>query len=566
VTANHGIELYLKAALAGLRRQAAPVKGLAQPWVLVFSVSDGDSRARVVASHGASFDEAWRKGAGELRLLVEKSQLKARWLRIDHADAVEPTTWGALRKRLGSIKRNYFRHAISLDGACRKVFLETELNANAMLYGGPDIAHCVLNEKNFLRYARIRHGVEALDFGDAAEVWLVASRGLIVGEDLKALPLHGPGPDAGRRVIDRMAPADVQGLIDSGSRYLAGEVTPSGRFRYGWHPCFDRQLSAYNTLRHASSLYALTEAWEVTRDEAVKRAIDRGLGYLTRELIKPVTLPGGQRAAVLVEADGEVKLGGNAVCLLALVKYTELTGDAQYLPLLEELALAILHMQSPETGGFVHVLQYPSLEVKAPFRIIYYDGEAAFGLMRLYGLTQDPRWLAAVERAMDHFRHKEHWKAHDHWLAYCVNELTRYRPEARYFEFGIRNFADYLDFVIERITTFPTLLELMMAAEQMLARLESDAANAHLRKGVDLDKFHYALNKRAHHLQNGHFWPELAMFYARPSAIAGSFFIRHHAFRVRIDDVEHYLSGFVAYRRYLLQRANEAAQAPASVP
>jgi UDP-N-acetylmuramoyl-tripeptide--D-alanyl-D-alanine ligase len=290
----------------------------------------------------------------------------------------------------------------------------------------------------------------------------------------------------------------------------------------------------------------------------LKAAIDRSLNCLCSQLIKKVTLPGGIEAAFLVDTGNEIKLGGNAVCILALAKYTELTGNTQYLALAELLAQGIVAMLNPGTRQFVHVLNYPELTVKEQFRIIYYDGEAAFALMRLYKITRRSSWIKAVELAFEYFIQAKHWKANDHWLSYCVNELTLYRPKRIYFEFGIRNFINHLDFVLTRITTFPTLLELMMAAEQMLTRLKGMPEFADLYAQVDIEKFYRALHWRANYLLTGYFWPEWAMYFAKPDSVAGSFFIRHQAYRVRIDDVEHYLSGLIAYRKFLLAAASGA--------
>jgi len=554
--------------LARTRPKIEPlVAPLAQPWpaaVLFFSVCDGTTRAKTITVTGPDFSAAWANGIKALRLALEKEAAPVLWLRVDWVDSAEALTWGALRNRLAQTKRNYFRHGLSLDTSFQFAFLETELNANAMLYGGPAQAHAIVNEKNFQRYASQRHKLEKVDFADDQRVHLFSTCGAFSSiEDSAVHLLTGKGLNAGRRDIARLGVKHVRSLIQNGSRHLAAQVTPSGRFLYGWHPCFDRKIEAYNALRHASTLYAMLEAWEVTREGDLKRAIDRGMKYLLNRLLKEVSA-GSQNLLFLVEANGEIKLGGNAVCLLALVKYCELTGSRSHHHTLERLALGILHMQDAESGKFRHVLDYPSLATKQDFRIIYYDGEAAFGLMRLYGLTKDPRWLGAVERAFDHFIEAGHWQAHDHWLSYCVNELTLYRPKEAYFRFGLRNVADYLDFVLERITTFPTLLELMAAAQKMIGRLEQ-SEHCRLLAALDVDKFYRALEFRAHYLLNGHFWPELAMFFANPERIAGSFFIRHHAFRVRIDDVEHYLSGFVAYLAYL-QRQDEAQVTPVAAP
>ncbi len=518
--------------------------------VLFLSYTDGETRARTLRFAGPNAQSCWAVAETTLK----RAAPEGCWLRVDWVRAVEQIDWRDLRARLGRTKRNYFRLGIALDARLERAFLETEINANAMLYGGKGHPTATLNEANFRRYARIRHGVDALDFSDDAPLWLFSTAGLFQGEDGVIHAIRQQGRNAGRRTVEQLDPELLQQMIADGSAYLASQVREDGRFHYGWHPCFDRPIAAYNSLRHASTLYAMLESWEVTRAPDVLAAIERGLGYLERALIREVALPDGSPAAFLIDAGEEIKLGGNAVCVLALVKYSELFASDRYRPLLDRLAQGIAYMQDAASGGFVHVLQYPTLRVKQPFRIIYYDGEAAFGLMRIYGLTKDPRWLAVATRAVRHFIAAGHAAAHDHWLGYCANELTRHCPEEAWFRFGLDNVRDYLDFVEHRITTFPTLLELMMAAQGMIDRLGQDPEHRHLLDDFDRERFDRALHARAHYLLNGHFWPELAMFFANPRRIVGSFFIRHHAFRVRIDDVEHYLSGLVAYRQHLLRQ------------
>lgn len=543
-----------------LERDIKPLSGKPPPFILFFSFTDGQSRAQTLSVTAGSFKDCWNAGLEKLRQSITKSGIQPKWLRVDWVESTEEIEKSELIKKLQQVKRNYFRYGISLDARFQAAFLETELNGNAMLYGGPSIAAASLNEANFNRYAKRARGLEKVSVSEVEQFHVFSTQALFTTDSDDAVhSIPGAGPNTGRRTIEMLNIADIDGLIERGSRFLETQVGEDGRFIYGWHPCFDNQIKTYNTLRHTSTLYAMLEAFEITKDQALKDAIERGLQHLTSKLIKTVEQE-GRELAFLTEDNGEIKLGGNAVCLLALVKYSELTGTERYLSLLQKLALGIVYMQDQESGKFSHVLNYPSLSIKEPFRIIYYDGEAAFGLMRLYSLTGDARWLQAVEKAFDYFIEADHWQAHDHWLSYAVNELTRYRPEQKYYAFGIQNFADYLDFVSNRITTFPTLLELMMAAQQMISRIKADPALAPLLERVDLKKFYFALERRAHHLLNGHFWPELAMFYANPARINGSFFIRHHAFRVRIDDVEHYLSGFVAYRKYRLKQGLAESQ------
>src|SRR5690606_19384654 len=137
-------------------------------------------------------------------------------------------------------------------------FLEQELNANAMLYGGNKIEHAIFNENNTLIYARRKYGAKQdIAFDDDREVFILAARAVFCDESGEVSLLNGPGLDAGRRIIERLSTEDITGLIETSSQFLARQVGPDGAFVYGYHPCFDRTINAYNTLRHASSTYAM---------------------------------------------------------------------------------------------------------------------------------------------------------------------------------------------------------------------------------------------------------------------------------------------------------------------
>jgi len=561
-----GTQILLEAAwprLDALWRASCDADTPLERTIVFLSLSDGTARAQTLIAQGRDLAEAWAVAASDAAALAWQGVGPA-WLRAEFVRRITGQSWAALQRRFAATKRNYFREGISFRHDFSQAILPQELGANALLYDNR-IATCSPNPGNLAAFGKRRFG-QALNWPRSADeiVWTFMTRGVFVDAE-GVHTIEHEGRNQGYRQLPDWSAERVLDVVDRATAYLAAQVQSSGAYHYGWFPCFDREIPTYNALRHASSTYALLEGWEASGNAAARNAAERALDYLCQNLVRVARLPSGREAAFLVDVGQEIKLGGNAVSILALAKHAELTGRLDRLPLMVQLAEGIVHMQEPD-GSFVHVLEFPSLVVKQRERIIYYDGEAAFGLMRLYSLNGEARWLDAVERAFDYFIRADHWRAHDHWLSYCVNELTAHRPLERYFRFGLDNVRGHLDFVLHRITTYPTLLELMMAAQAMIMRIEADARHRHLLDGFDRAKFARAMHARARYLMSGFFWPEVAMFFANPGRILHGFFIRHHSYRVRIDDVEHYLSGYVAYWKHLCAPAPALEAAIPALP
>ncbi|MBC1864732.1 poly(glycerol-phosphate) alpha-glucosyltransferase [Listeria welshimeri] len=479
---------------------------------------------------------------------MKKSALKnqtdeAISFKMDIAVNYQLENLGEWNRKALKTKKNYYRRGIALNENFKMALMEQEINANAILL--PADEGLAINIENMNRYLMQSNK-------NQAQLNLTTDSNIVTFDTLgwffdgkKIHELETTEWNHGRRKITLLKPEIVAELVGNAGRYLANQVNATGEFNYGWFACFDKKIKHYNSLRHASTTYSMLEAYELTEDEFILEAAANALAYLQKNFIYEK-----EDLAFLIEPElREVKLGGAAATLLAFTKYMKITGNKTYLPLCRKIANAILSLQDKD-GKFTHVLEYPTLEVKDIFRIVYYDGEAVFGLLRLYEIDRDSRWLDAAAKSFNHFIRDNYWQNHDHWLSYCANEITKYIPDEAYYEFGLQNAFDNLPFIYARETTFPTFLELTVATKEMTLRMEKGGLQ-HLLLDYSIEELEKTITKRAHYQLNGYFYPELAMYYKNPARIEGSFFIRHQSFRVRIDDVEHNISGYVRYYQLL---------------
>ena len=423
-----------------------------------------------------------------------------------------------------------------------------------------------------------------------------------------AIPLIPDGLSRGRREVRNFDAAVARSFVTAAASFLEKQVQPDGSFRYGYYPRFDRVIPGYNCMRHASTIWSLLCQYRMTKKASVLSLAARSIDYL---LSHALVYRDPDTAYLSEPLKDEIKLGGGGVLILAITEYLDLCSGEPHPAILrsgeprpeilrsreprpailrsgesrseilcsgESLAEAphaeILHARealpeqealrrryteiacalgngifsllNPETGEFSHVLNM-DFSLKERYRTVYYDGEAAYALCRLYRLTKEEKWLFYAKKAVDHFLAADYTRYRDHWVAYAMNEITRYIHRDDYDTFALRNARVNLDFLYKRETTYHTFLELLMVTFETYERILAENPGLPYLKEFDLPYFLRTIRVRADRMLNGFFFPEYAMYMRCPDKILGSFMVRHDGFRVRIDDVQHNIGGFYLY-------------------
>lgn len=520
-------------------------------YIIFLSIGNVNIRARVFKEISSVFSRGFSNIRKKAIDLVRKRHVDPEWIKIDIVQNVKEISFKHLELKIAKTRRNYFRYGISFDPEFRLAFLEQEINGNAMMRSVKK-SPVQLNEKNINHYLKTNFNNRSLflknKYNDKSVYIFKTISSFKDRNDPDIVHLYNGELTNGIRKVDNIED-ETKKLIEKSTYFLVNQVQPTGQFIYGYFSAFAKRIGTYNILRHSSSLYSMAEGYEILRDEKIIRAVEKGIEYLIKEAIVYKDNEDDSVAFVVDHAnEKEIKLGSNATAILAMTKYMEVTNSTKYLSITQALARGILQMKTL-SGGFIHVLTYPSFEIKDLYRIIYYEGEAIFSLLRLYAIDKKDLWLKEVKKSFEYFIENDYWKHHDHWLSYAANELTIYEPEDKYFIFGLKNCNDRLQFIYHRETTFPTFLELTMAAYKMIDTIRK-LDKEYLLEYIDEDFLEQTIDKRAEYQRVGFFYPELAMYKKDPSLILNGFFIRHHSFRVRIDDVEHYLSGYCQYLQY----------------
>lgn len=289
-------------------------------------------------------------------------------------------------------------------------------------------------------------------------------QGVALGAGAIALPTIGRGaafaaPAAQEwtplPVLNGEDPIDANGLADLayerallGARWLANVVRPNGSFYYVYEPGSDTyEVEAYNEVRHAGTTASLFQVFDAIDNDVVLSGAEAGARYIA-DTARPVTnLPGRGFGY-----EDTIKLGGQALALLAVTDRRQATQEQSYDDLIREMAEFMLALEVPdEPGRYFQLVSLPDGERLLEPSSDYYPGEALLAFTRLARQFPDAPYFEAAKRAAEYLIHvrdgdletAERMPREDHWLTIALSELYRLDPNEAYLTVAYK-FADAL--------------------------------------------------------------------------------------------------------------------------
>lgn len=218
-------------------------------------------------------------------------------------------------------------------------------------------------------------------------------------------------------------------VIALSMNYINRNINPDGRFQYRQNvdPEITYKNDVYNSLRHAGTLFTMYQyeklgletKFKDNRIISSKYFIDRYIRKLDDSKYVVVSFPEEEGINYHIAKSGAA---GVALCALCNL-YQEKEID---LPTLRGLGEFLLSMTDDE-GNVWAYYNLETNEVDTNAEAIFYPGEAAAGLLNLYEIDPQQKWLNAVIKIiMNIVNTRKTMKLDipfDHWSVYVIKEL-----------------------------------------------------------------------------------------------------------------------------------------------
>lgn len=510
--------------------------------VVSISVSDGQKTARTFWGTGEELEPAWNDALSKAKTYLTFHPMNPEWVKGDVVIRSQVTDGKGVLDTIDGVGMGAFRCGIASDTKYSTALLETQVVASQAVSYTP----ATLNWNKAKEYAS-KIGV-SLPKHIPEQMVLFQTAGWIVEGDGPVTELYGDTAAYGSRVIDGadLTKEDIKAITAKAASYLVKTMADDGTMQYKYIVGTGEIPDDYDMVRYSATLWSMTEEYKATHDEALGDAIKKGALWLKARTI-PLTI--GDGVVFIGDRDGNLCIGTSGFALLAYTNYIEEFGEDVEINITfcREIADALLSLQERD-GSFQQILNRDMTKGEK-FASIYYEGEAAFGLCRFYGLAKDQKYLDAGKKAADNYIRNNYLSEHDHWASYFFNELTKYSDEPRYYEFAMRNILDVKAELLGRSFT-PTRLEMIMAGYETCRRMEE--------RGIEIEyqcsssDFKDLAVRGVEAVMVGRMLPEFAMYMAKPQEILGTFFWRgNEGIYVQTDGIQHSILGLIQYMKYM---------------
>lgn len=451
-----------------------------------------------------------------------KELYRGQIVRIDHITELKEVSMNELSKLIYANKKNKFPYGLIING---NYILCEELTLFSII----DYENNSIDIENINKYFKTKNIITEMNFN---KIIIFSTKSMLLNNII--IPLEF---SEGFHVQNRCNHKLIADTLSKAATKLLNMTYSTGKFIYGINALTGEKYTNYNVLRHAGSIWALINTKDYIDDPEVESKIDKLIQYLIDEYLIEK-----RNKAFLYRNDKKdgFSIGSCGLMLLLLADYQIYFNNDKYMELAKKVANGIISMQQP--NGHYFQLYDNNFELSDQFICEYYVGETTLGLIKMYSITKEQKYLDSVIDALDYYISINFEKYNDHWMAYTLAEITKYVQDEKIVKFAIKNVTEK-----QKNRFCPSRLEGNMQLYKFYHQIKLSNSFKELLEEFPIEQVESNINFYVKTLMSYFIGKETAIYTKKTKRSLYGFFCPTDSNRMRIDDIQHSIMGLKNY-------------------